>query len=68
MSLFGYMINLTFVGALGYLIYNNWDLEAFLVMQRTIVVNYMCVGTHLFMYMHVIGFTGLARLVKLLLF
>jgi phosphate starvation-inducible membrane PsiE len=66
--LLSYTINLLFVAGYAYAIWYYWNAEIILSTWRSIVVNYMCSGTHLFMYLHVIGITGLIRLVDILLY
>ena len=59
-----YMINLLFLSAYIFIIYNMFSdiIESW----KNLVDNFNCVGTHAFVYLHVFGFTNLIRIIEIL--
>lgn len=68
MAFLRYFINIMFIVFYAYLAWCYLSIELIMPAWQTSVVNYMCVGTHFQMYLHVVGLTNLVRIVDILMF
>jgi hypothetical protein len=68
MNILSYLANIGFLLFYCYILYRYTTVQLFLNTWKEIVVNYMCSGTHLYYYLHIIGLIGLVRMVDLLVF
>lgn len=61
-------MNLLFLTLFTYLIYEYIKYEEIIKLWKEIVFNNYCVGTHLYLYLHIIGFTNIIRIIDILLY
>ena len=67
-TLLNYMVNIMFVCFYISLVMRYVSSDLIILEWKSIVVNHMCVGTHLNTYLHVIGLTNVVRVMDVLLF